>query len=57
LINGGGGNDSTEPYIVAHNMILAHGRAAKTYKTKYQASQGGLIGFTTNIDFAVPFNV
>lgn len=57
IINGGGGNSSTEPYIVAHNMILAHGRAAKTYKTKYQASQGGVIGFTTNTDFAVPYNI
>jgi len=57
LINGGGGNSSTEPYIVAHNMILAHGRAANTYKTKYQSSQGGVIGFTTNTDFAVPYNI
>lgn len=37
ITNGGGGNSSTEPYIAAHNFILSHGKAAKLYKTKYQA--------------------
>jgi beta-glucosidase len=37
-------------------MILAHGRAARTYKNKYQQVQGGIIGFTTNTNFAVPYN-
>uniref|UniRef100_A0A803P8B6 Uncharacterized protein n=1 Tax=Cannabis sativa TaxID=3483 RepID=A0A803P8B6_CANSA len=32
------GNSSIEPYIVAHNLILAHARAAKLYKKKYQAT-------------------
>jgi len=35
-INGGGGNSSTEPYIVAHNLILSHAKAVQTYRTKYQ---------------------
>jgi beta-glucosidase len=34
-MNGGGGNSSTEPYIVAHNLILSHAKAVQTYKTKY----------------------
>ena len=29
---GGGGNSSTEPYIVAHNVILAHATAVKNYR-------------------------
>lgn len=31
-----GGNSSTEPYIVAHNLILAHATVAKLYREKYQ---------------------
>ena len=30
------GNSATEPYIVAHNSLLAHGTAVKLYKHKYQ---------------------
>jgi beta-glucosidase/6-phospho-beta-glucosidase/beta-galactosidase len=30
------GNSATEPYIVTHNMLLAHSAAVKTYRTKYQ---------------------
>jgi beta-glucosidase/6-phospho-beta-glucosidase/beta-galactosidase len=33
--HGGGGNSSTEPYIVTHNLLLAHAKAAKLYKNKY----------------------
>lgn len=32
------GNSSTEPYIVAHNILLAHSSAAKLYKEKYKVS-------------------
>lgn len=32
---GGGGNSSTEPYIASHNVLLAHAKAAHTYRTKY----------------------
>ena len=54
---GGGGNTSTEPYIVTHNLILSHAKAVKTYRSKYQAAQGGVIGMANNIDFTLPFNV
>ena len=30
------GNSATEPYIVTHNMLLAHSNAVKIYKAKYQ---------------------
>ncbi|MCO5563690.1 hypothetical protein L7F22_017337 [Adiantum nelumboides] len=38
------GNSSTEPYLVAHNILLAHSAAAKLYKSTYKAAQGGYIG-------------
>jgi beta-glucosidase/6-phospho-beta-glucosidase/beta-galactosidase len=31
-----GGDSATEPYIVAHNQLLAHATAVKLYKSKYQ---------------------
>ncbi|GAU39056.1 hypothetical protein TSUD_396610 [Trifolium subterraneum] len=34
------GNSGTEPYIVAHNLILAHAKVVQVYKTKYQALFG-----------------
>lgn len=30
------GNSSTEPYMAAHNILLAHGSTAKLYRLKYQ---------------------
>ncbi|XP_072995731.1 beta-glucosidase 1-like [Typha latifolia] len=38
------GNSATEPYIVAHNLILSHAAAVKRYRDKYQATQKGRIG-------------
>nr|QWJ73442.1 beta-thioglucoside glucohydrolase 2-8 [Isatis tinctoria] len=38
-----GGNSSTEPYIVAHNQLLAHAEVVHLYRTKYKF-QGGKIG-------------
>ncbi|XP_006661423.1 beta-glucosidase 31 [Oryza brachyantha] len=40
------GNSTTEPYIVAHHLLLAHSSAASLYRDKYQATQGGQIGLT-----------
>ncbi|KAK7339902.1 hypothetical protein VNO77_20588 [Canavalia gladiata] len=39
------GNSSTEPYLVAHHMLLAHALAARLYRKKYQGMQHGFIGF------------
>ncbi|KAF9623425.1 hypothetical protein IFM89_003009 [Coptis chinensis] len=38
------GNSATEPYIVAHNLILSHAAAVQRYRDKYQAKQKGRIG-------------
>ncbi|XP_021763663.1 beta-glucosidase 11-like [Chenopodium quinoa] len=40
------GDSTTEPYLAAHNMLLAHASAASLYKEKYQAKQLGQIGFS-----------
>ncbi|KAF3450135.1 hypothetical protein FNV43_RR06215 [Rhamnella rubrinervis] len=40
------GNSATEPYLVAHHLLLSHAAAVKIYKQKYQASQKGQIGIT-----------
>ncbi|KNA14728.1 hypothetical protein SOVF_104960 isoform B [Spinacia oleracea] len=39
-----GGNSTTEPYVVAHIILLAHAYAVRIYKEKYQAKQLGFIG-------------
>ncbi|XP_042066161.1 beta-glucosidase 44-like isoform X2 [Salvia splendens] len=38
------GNSATEPYIVAHNLILSHSAAVQRYRNGYQAKQKGRIG-------------
>lgn len=30
------GNSGTEPYVVAHHILLAHAAAVKLYREKYQ---------------------
>ncbi|KAJ6978532.1 cyanogenic beta-glucosidase-like [Populus alba x Populus x berolinensis] len=50
------GNSSTEPYKVAHNLLLSHAAAVKTYKEKYQASQNGKIGITLNTPWFEPYS-
>ncbi|OMP07239.1 Glycoside hydrolase, family 1 [Corchorus olitorius] len=34
--SGQGGSTTSRPYVMGHNLILAHGAAAKIYKEKYQ---------------------
>uniref|UniRef100_A0A7N0UAU8 Beta-glucosidase n=1 Tax=Kalanchoe fedtschenkoi TaxID=63787 RepID=A0A7N0UAU8_KALFE len=50
------GNSATEPYIVAHNFILAHGAAVKIYREKYQISQKGKIGVSHAVQWMVPYS-
>ncbi|XP_058761949.1 beta-glucosidase 11-like [Vicia villosa] len=38
------GNSSTEPYLAAHHMLLAHASAASLYNKKYKGVQHGFIG-------------
>jgi len=49
------GNSTTEPYIVAHNMLNSHAAVVQLYRAKYQQAQGGKIGITLNTDFGYPF--
>lgn len=50
------GNTSTESYIVAHNMLIAHAAAVQHYRQYYQPTQQGIIGITLNHDWAEPLN-
>ncbi|XP_077234207.1 beta-glucosidase 44-like [Tasmannia lanceolata] len=43
------GNSLTEPYIVAHNLLLSHAAAVHRYRHKYQKKQKGRIGIV--LDF------
>ncbi|EFJ32062.1 hypothetical protein SELMODRAFT_87259 [Selaginella moellendorffii] len=40
------GNSATEPYIVAHNVLLSHAAAVDVYRKKFQSTQKGKIGIT-----------
>ncbi|KAL0800920.1 hypothetical protein Bca101_056095 [Brassica carinata] len=50
-----GGNSSTEPYIVAHNQLLAHATVVNLYRTKYRF-QRGIIGPVMITRWFLPFN-
>ncbi|GAB2212813.1 hypothetical protein Droror1_Dr00020807 [Drosera rotundifolia] len=49
------GNSGTEPYIVGHNMLLAHASAVQVYKQRYQATQKGVIGMSTSSNWYLPY--
>lgn len=38
------GNSSSEPYIVAHNLLLSHAAAVDIYRQQFKEKQGGSIG-------------
>ncbi|XP_057452176.1 beta-glucosidase 13-like [Lotus japonicus] len=56
VANCSAGNSATEPYIVTHNLILAHAAAVKVYREKFQISQKGQIGITLNSAWVVPLS-
>ncbi|KAM1214734.1 hypothetical protein ACFX2I_011219 [Malus domestica] len=43
------GNSATEPYMVAHNVILSHGTAADIYRRKYKSKQRGSVGASFDV--------
>ncbi|KAJ4969280.1 hypothetical protein NE237_015981 [Protea cynaroides] len=49
------GNSTVEPYIAAHNILLAHASVARLYKKKYLGKQKGFIGINIFAYFFVPF--
>jgi len=50
------GDSATEPWIVGHNIILAHAHAVKLYREEFKPSQKGQIGITLNGDWAMPYD-
>ncbi|KAG7587978.1 Glycoside hydrolase family 1 [Arabidopsis suecica] len=50
------GNSETEPFIAAHNMILAHAKAIQIYRTKYQKEQRGIIGIVVQTSWFEPIS-
>ena len=44
----------SEPYIAAHNLLRAHGKAVKIYRKKFQPTQNGIIGMANNCDWREP---
>ncbi|KAH7544833.1 hypothetical protein FEM48_Zijuj01G0028100 [Ziziphus jujuba var. spinosa] len=50
------GNSGTEPYLVAHNLLLSHAAAFNVYKNKYQMSQNGQIGIALDTPWVVPLS-
>eukprot|EP00826_Nyctotherus_ovalis_P038608 TRINITY_DN3627_c0_g3_i2.p1 TRINITY_DN3627_c0_g3~~TRINITY_DN3627_c0_g3_i2.p1 ORF type:complete len:462 (+),score=118.56 TRINITY_DN3627_c0_g3_i2:1188-2573(+) len=47
---------NTKPYMMGHNILLAHGRVAKIYREKYQSKHKGKIGLNLNIEMMWPLN-
>jgi beta-glucosidase len=43
------GNSATEPYSVAHHILLSHATAAKLYREKYKASKLPALTFIPTI--------
>ncbi|KZT70480.1 glycoside hydrolase family 1 protein [Daedalea quercina L-15889] len=51
-----GHKSDTEPWIVAHNLILAHAHAVKLYREEYKSIQGGHIGITLDCHWQIPYD-
>ncbi|KAJ4838703.1 hypothetical protein Tsubulata_003141 [Turnera subulata] len=50
------GDSEKEPFIAAHNIILAHATAVDIYRTKYQKEQGGSIGIVVQCVWFEPIS-
>uniref|UniRef100_A0A1D1ZG17 Beta-glucosidase 24 n=1 Tax=Anthurium amnicola TaxID=1678845 RepID=A0A1D1ZG17_9ARAE len=50
------GDSATEPYIVTHNLLLAHAECVKLYRDQYQAKQKGEIGITLVTQWMTPYS-
>ncbi|KAI1082362.1 beta-glucosidase [Whalleya microplaca] len=50
------GDSSREPWIVGHNLLVAHGRAVKVYREEFKPTDKGHIGITLNGDFTYPWD-
>nr|GEW85478.1 beta-glucosidase 12 [Tanacetum cinerariifolium] len=50
------GDSGIEPYIVAHNMLLAHAASVKLYHDTYKGPQNGRIGISLVTRWMVPYS-
>ncbi|KAL6867357.1 hypothetical protein ACP4OV_015381 [Aristida adscensionis] len=50
------GNSDKEPYIVAHNFILAHATVSDIYRRKYKATQNGQLGIALDVVWYEPMS-
>ncbi|KAI0084718.1 intracellular family 1 beta glucosidase [Irpex rosettiformis] len=51
-----GHKSSTQPWIVSHNLILAHAYAVQLYRKEYKEKQGGQIGITLDCHWLLPYD-
>ena len=49
-----GRTSNTEPYKVAHHLLVAHAKAVDVYRRQFQSQQRGIIGITNNCDWREP---
>ncbi|KAG2406981.1 hypothetical protein LR48_Vigan01g338200 [Vigna angularis] len=50
------GDSEKEPFVAAHNIILAHAAAVDIYRTKYQIEQKGSIGIVLQHEWYEPLS-
>ncbi|KAJ3514699.1 hypothetical protein NLJ89_g2221 [Agrocybe chaxingu] len=50
------GNSSTEPWIVAHNLILSHAHAVKYFRENIKPVHGGEIAVTLDSLWCIPYD-
>ncbi|CAI0399885.1 unnamed protein product, partial [Linum tenue] len=50
------GDSATEPYIVTHNLLLAHAAGYRLYESKYKEKQQGVVGITIVTFYLLPYS-
>ena len=51
-----GHKSNTEPWIVGHNLLIAHANAVQAFRTEFKPKFGGEIGITLNGDWTEPWD-